>query len=89
MCIDGVTGLVASLISPSSAECEWGSMMPGVSHIPLASTNCGRSRRVDGCAHARDFAGMHPHRAVLDGAVTGRHHRGILENDVTAVAADG
>ena len=37
MCIDGVTGLVASLTSPSSAECEWGSMMPGVSYLPSAS----------------------------------------------------
>src|SRR5438045_5300300 len=38
MCIDGVTGLVASLMSLSSAECEWGSMMPGVSHMPVPST---------------------------------------------------
>src|ERR1035438_6643663 len=38
MCIEGVTGLVASLTSPSSAEWEWGSMMPGVSQRPVAST---------------------------------------------------
>src|SRR5580704_5440608 len=38
MCMAGVTGLVASFTSESSAECEWGSKMPGVSHRPLAST---------------------------------------------------
>src|SRR5277367_6449973 len=34
----GVTGLVASLTSLLSAECECGSMIPGVSHLPVAST---------------------------------------------------
>src|SRR5258708_4612591 len=38
MCMDGVTGLVASLMSLSRPEWEWGSMMPGVSHRPVAST---------------------------------------------------
>src|SRR5271170_264689 len=34
----GVTGLVASFTSSPSAECEWGSMIPGVTYLPVAST---------------------------------------------------
>jgi hypothetical protein len=35
--MEGVTGLVASLMSSPRAEWEWGSMMPGVRYLPVAS----------------------------------------------------
>ena len=82
MCIEGVTGLVASLTSLSRAECEWGSMMPGVSHMAGGVNDGGGRGRIHRGAHAGDFACVNPDGAVLDGAVAGGHHGGVFEDDV-------
>ena len=82
MCIDGVTGLVASLTSLSSAECECGSMMPGVSHMPVASTTAAEEGAFTLAPTPANLAGMHPHGPVLDGAVAGGHDGGVLKDDV-------
>ena len=77
----GVTGLVASFTSSSSAMCEWESMMPGVRYLPPASITVALGGRVHVFADRGNFSVLDVNAAVLNVAVGDGHHHGVLDQN--------
>ena len=75
-----VTDTLPSLTPPSTAMCEWQSMMPGMTNLPAASITVaplGHGRR---CADRGDLAVADEDRALVDRAVRDGQDRRVAND---------